>query len=1689
MSMEREAEVLEMPKHSDNTVIHAKKIAQGRAAIERYVERLENATERLKTGPEAAELYCALAELREGMIETDLEQAASLYQKALNSFRLSSVANAGQKRLSRAKGDTDALIAALEREFANARPEQKRDIQLELVRTHLYAANDPEKAIAILESMDKADSEASTIVPETENAFDPELFLLWEDALIATYAWDRYEGKLWQALRQQRSASAITQHLEEKLWMLYRFIMPDESQAQILSRHLVETLPLDDELVNDQLQRALKKDDIDATAAILDRAIERLGNSPKIQFYRSLLADISQFRFEDREHAIDVLSATGEDTNLIHLHQLTLLLKDCGRADGLLDTLARTLEFVSTPELKADQLYQIACIFRDEIEDQLDTAIDVFCEANKLCPTHEPTIEALAEYYTFQGEWELLAQLFEDEIEDATRHQRVDYSPEVFISRHARLARLYEDKLHFALKAFNHYQAILKFRADDIDALKGASRMAQSIGNWPELLQLYADAEGCTLDTHEHIFLLEKIAQIADVYLNDADTACTALEALRDIGATHDTTTASLARLYLKLKKWDDLIALTDEEIENAENPEYKATLLCRNAEISENALANIPQAILYYEKARAAFSACRTAADALERLYARQKAWEKLTALLKSLVDLTPDSKLKGAKLRKLANILNQKLNLETEAVEIYENALRVNPQDTVSKYFLIDYYRSHAKWDDIIRILKVDSNLDGTLGAKWLSHFWIGRIELYHRNNPENALDAFRKAFLDAPDDLILFHTWLSLSLRAGDPQETLKTLQEARLEIGYEQTRVEIELAVADLTLRLTNDPKSIESLLLSFESSNQLKNVRFLNAMKTAVSSANGCWHTYLAPCLQNRQPREIQRHALLASLALNFPDEIAARSQETLCQLQDLALAKKIWVALEPSKRPAYKNIPKQLLLDPSHEAQDLRRWASISRLLDGNISDPTDLLLPDDRCETISYRPDLELLAAYFEKFEKWENLLEVLNVQEENTLNEQEAIQVTLQRAWVLTKINRPEDALKCVQKACLQCSFNNPMRLSLYDYLGREKDWDFLSEQIRQHLMNTDDNAEKAALCLRLADISRNGINNLLECLRWLNEAYQNDQTRGSILCDISETAQALGEFEIARRALDDYIQRHEPSLDEQLALEPRLLELHFNCPGGDTQRMIAYFDYLAKQTIQSRDCLIILAKAHAIAGDPNVAAELLLRVIDYPFRNEDLQLWILLGDLYLDKLGEQQKGEELLWELFKSFPCDEYIFGRLNKLYLTPAERKIMVVNIQNAVAQSKIIASDASLIRKYLGFAAQILGSELGAWKDAQELYSKALDASPEPEQELVKNRAYARCRIPGESNSAYREFCDLLIHDPFQPDIYRAAFEICKRNDARDRERILKQLAAVFLPDEGLSENTDLRPKLMDSRPLNDDILLKYLSHPNLRPVQTMLHEAMPLLNDCLRDNVPKRPTLGGDKIKVPYIQNIFSMCASAFGISNIKGFNSHDDTPVPTVLDDPEAYWISLEIWETMKPEMQRHWAGYASGLLWTGISKLAFFDPREVWRLLDGIYYLVTKGQGITERNAYTIEASERINKHPFRSGIRRDVARFIDEIGPENIPITVAPKWLEGLYATADRAGLLFSGSLAASIPAILQAEGWNPNKTSTEYLAARFKLSKRLPKLIAFALSDDYLQLRYHAGLALTPSKISG
>lgn len=1699
MSKERQAEILEVPSGEGSDQALARRITQGRNTIERYVERLENAAQHLKMGPEAAEVFCSLAELRDGLIESNLAQAQAFYTKALEAFSLSRPANLGVRRIARARRDLEAVQASLERDLLNASERRSDGLKTELARSLLFLGNKPQEAQELLESMivparEVADSDSRTAAEELGGqkvAFSVERFFLMQDVLLARGDWDGYEASLREALSAQTQANAFSKLLEVRLFFFYRYIQPDEGQAELLFSHLSKKEDLDPELVEYELEIAERNANRDAIVETLSRALEAPACEKNAALYRFMLANTAHYQYEDLEHAAYVLKegVKEEPGNVLLVEELLLLQEERGDKEALLAALTMSLDSLETPSAKAEALFRVASILRDELE-QDEASLELLVEANLICPTHAATLRALELHYTQEEQWSDLAQLYEQELHDAKVKGNSEYSMEVRIERLSQLAELYEYKLGYHLKAFGSYQQLLSHKADDLAALKGAARMSASIGNWTELLQLYAKAENCTQDNREHVYLLERIADIAENYLNDDDTACTALEAIRVIEPQRQSAIASLARMYWRLERYEDLIKLNEDEVQLSSSNEYRATLLCQSAQLARTKLSNEVLAVQYYERARGFDPRSRKANEALALCYEEQGAWEKLLALLNEQIEMQGDPSLRCTRWHKMAEVFALHLEEQDKAIACYERCLKAKPSDGVAQAYLLAHYKSASDWASVIRILQIQAYDQRSEKPLWLALFGIGQCYQHRLAQESKACEYYEKALEQNPNQYLVFKTCWNLL-------KTMKSKQECKafllkfLPLSTDQTvRTDIYLALAEEELsHVHTDAGSMERASAALEKAEQSSgNLRIYGAILAAAYAQQGRWTQRLVLAAGEHQAQEEQMHALMGTISLSFPPELRERAHAILCDLPADDTARSLWASLSPAQRPDVHCVSSSLLSGASHDAQDLRRWVSIQKLLQGDTTDPTQDLLPDDRDESLSYRPDLELLAAYFETFEKWYKLLEVLTVQEENTRNEQERIQVILQRAWILTKIRKPEEALKSIQDACVACSYANPMRLSLYDYLKEQEDWDFLVEQIRQHLVHCEDAQLKSELWQKLADIFSTGLDKQDESLRCLDQAYRENPKDGALLKEIAQLASSIGEVAIARRALDDYLQFHTPSVEEQIKLAPKMFELHFVEDGGNKAEVLKYFENLSMQSAQAREILEVLAKCHALAGEAAKAAEIILRLMRVPFVEEDLELWLILCDLYAQKLGQAPKAEDLLWSLFARFPQRSEIFKKLDATYQSREERRIFVENIRNHINDGDAFKDKPELARQYLGFAAQILGSELGIWQEAQDLYSEAIAKEELPQPELVKNRAYARCRIPGEARSAYEEFCELLVANPFDEDILRAAIDICRRNEAIDRERILQQIAKTFIPERGIHlENQPVRPKVEINRPIPQNVLRAHLTHPRLLGVQELLHEALPILDSLFKEQLPKRALLGGYRARSVEIQSLFNSAATALNLGTVKVYLAHDSSPVPMVFDDPNAFWLPTDHWESASVAEQRHWAGYASGLLWTSLCHVVHYDMKELWHTLDAAYFLST-GKCIEQKNALSLDFAERI-KSPWLRRERKEISRMIDEIGHEHVGLGDAKFWKDAIFGTADRAALLFSGDLASSFAASLAAQAWDKTRNDQQTLALRLEQSPRLQDLIRFALSEDYLQLRYHAGLAARPSEITG
>lgn len=1660
------------PSHQESAALN-RRASRGRRIVQRYLERLRNTAGRLKDGPEAGELLAAAADLREG--QGDHQQAAELFAQALSAFGLSREAHLGMRRVSRRRGDSKNALEALRRDIANAAGERRRALRFELVRTHIYLLGKPRDALVVLEEIEHDDK-----AEKRKDWMGTEVFFLWEDVLWATAQWKRYEDLLRASMRHRDLPEGLAEMLERRLLVLYETILPDERQASIIINHLLEHGELDGELVDFALRKLAKEDAHDDRVEVLTRALSECPEPVLENVYRMLLSDIARYHFEDPEHAADIVRAglEGSQPEPLLVHELLDLQEERADVSGLVDALGFSLEIIEDPAERADVLHRIGTLLLDHFGLE-DAAEEVILEGLRDHPVHRPSLRTMGRIFSARQDFDGLARLYEDELELSEDENRW--------RKHFKLAEIYEDELRDRNRAFTHYVRTLDLRPAYLPALQGASRLAPHIGLWAPLLERYAAAENATEDPRQRIYLLERIAQIAEEHMGDLITARKALEGLRMLEPRHPGALASLQRIYNALGLSEELVALRDEELEHTGDSETAATLLASNGDTCCYDLNDDVRAEAYYRLALEKDPTFLPALEGLGRMLQRLERWEDLVVLGIEEAEAWGDSPASTRRLHVVGELLERKLDQPDTALEVYWTCLERDPTDRVSRDALIRLYSAQNNWEKVCEVLEVEAKQGGRGNYAAATFFRLAQIKAHRLDDPEGAYAAYEQAFVADPGSPILLRMWLNAARSLGRLEAPREILAAVSGRPENARSRVAVLSALTTFCLLDTHDPLTAAGYLdIIHELAPEHVSRNILYPMALA---RRGRWDKRRDLAIDPGSPPALRHHAFLASLAQGVPESVKDVSRELLISTSgDVDEVARCWGLFPIVDRPEPEMLPTEVRASASPEAQVLRRWSAVTHLETGAIEDPAGVLLPRENASELSLRADMELLAASYEQAEQWDKLIEVLLVQEELAPHHSELVHLNLERAQVLERTGRANEALEVVHEALVLCDFDQPIRNELYHFLESREDWAFLVEELRRHLQHIDEPLLQAKLWRRLSRILEQGIGDLDEALRSLDAAYRSFPEEGELLVEIARLAEDLGEVAIARRAVNDYLIYHQPPIEAEIELASTVVRLHVDSgPGGDVEQLIDWLEDLVERSCDDPRAMRCLAEAHARAGSPFIATDLILRLVRLPYVEDDLELWMLLASLYGGPMDEIEKAEDLYWELLANFSHRDDLWEDIDAFYMGPRGRIRLVEKLSTLLDQAETLGIPRESQRRYFGELAHLLGEELGRWKEAQMVYAKAIELASVPAPDLAKRRAYAMVRVPGQNFSAYRQFCDLLIDDPFQPDVVQAAVDLCKSVEAYDRARILKQVAKFFTPEAGLHlEDEHLRPKIQVTRVISDEALKKHLLFPQLRgQLYDVLHEAQPIFEQLYKDTLPKLSDVSGKRIRGRHeMVDIFGEVGSKLGINSFKLFLGNDESPEPMVFASPNAFWFPNDAWNELEEAGRRHWAGYASGLLWTGISNLAYLHGRELWQILDGVYYTQT-GDSLSPlgKTAYTIEAGEKV-KSPFNRRARKEIVDLLKVARDEIFNGEESHQWTHWIRSTGDRTGLLFSGDLGTSVRALLAGEGWRGEITDVS-LKRQLQHAPRLKLLLEFALSEDYLHLRYEAGLALRPS----
>ena len=428
----------------------------------------------------------------------------------------------------------------------------------------------------------------------------------------------------------------------------------------------------------------------------------------------------------------------------------------------------------------------------------LDKAIDIWKSVLKLQPGHADASAALKRLYTRTEKWNALLEMLKEQAESLSKDDPAQLDQR--IERLLEVVAIYRDRLKLDAMVITTYNTILQLKPDHLGALDALGQKYESMSRWNDLigvLQRKADLigewvkagttaslaplGGLAAARTEQGKLLKRVAQLWIDKFSNHNQAVRPLEDLYAIDPDDAETVARLRDIYNKRRSWRALLDLERRQLDVLElHPERAASpaefltqrrnRLGELAKLAQDRLGDNHEAIAIWNRLLELDDSDESALGALAGLYEREKRFPALVEVISRQKARTKDPKGQIAHLERIGSLLAEKLNAAAQAVEVYQEIVRLQPTHqkamrTLRELYgqagqyeeLEKLYGQQAQWDELCEVLlslaertdKSDTRIDLYLRAAR-----VARLELA---SPERAQKAYERILLVEPQHLL--------------------------------------------------------------------------------------------------------------------------------------------------------------------------------------------------------------------------------------------------------------------------------------------------------------------------------------------------------------------------------------------------------------------------------------------------------------------------------------------------------------------------------------------------------------------------------------------------------------------------------------------------------------------------------------------------------------------------------------------------------------------------------------------------------------------------------------------------------------------------------------------------------------------------------------------------------------------
>ncbi|MBI2393790.1 MAG: tetratricopeptide repeat protein, partial [Deltaproteobacteria bacterium] len=479
-----------------------------------------------------------------------------------------------------------------------------------------------------------------------------------------------------------------------------------------------------------------------------------------------------------------------------------------GSPNDLLQVYERELENAVGDVAEADIQAKIANL-KSEMLGDVAGAIELWKRVLDLRGEDPEALSALSSLYERQQMWPELADVLE-RLSDASTDDGER------ASHLARRARLFTERLQRDDLALDEWQRVLDINYEHVAALRAIADIRRRQGDHAELvmaLQNMVERASRLIDEDELKMIFRELGKTYGEILEQPIDAADAWRKLLEIDPGDFEAMNALEAIYRTDEQWTDVIGVKMGRAAALPDAEEKVRELFEVTDLWYEKVESPDGATEANQKVLEIDPDNERAFLTLEQLHTDAQRWAELAELYVAKLERVEESKARQELYRKIARVLDEKLDDSSQAFDVLVNAFSEDFDEQATVKDLERLTQAGSRWGDLVQTANAwlkDPAIQEDTPKKISLMLWLAKWYGEDIGKPEWAMPYFQQVQKLDPHNVRVIRQVASLYKKAGNFDQVGATLTNA-LEIATaERDRKEIAVEIGELLERQKGQP---------------------------------------------------------------------------------------------------------------------------------------------------------------------------------------------------------------------------------------------------------------------------------------------------------------------------------------------------------------------------------------------------------------------------------------------------------------------------------------------------------------------------------------------------------------------------------------------------------------------------------------------------------------------------------------------------------------------------------------------------------------------------------------------------------------------------------------------------------------------------------------------------------------